>query len=905
VIHKLWLLYRRVVRRDEVERDLHDELHAFASDIVQRHARTTSDPAEARRLAMIELGGLETTKERVRDVWPWKWIDDVIWDVRYALRSYRQHPGFTFVAILTLALGIGANTAVFTLANGVLFRGTPHVDPTNRLAYIQTAQGVSYADFADWRAQSRSFDGQMAAVFSAGNRTLLDDGVGPRQVYDSTQLSANTFNVLRQTPILGRDFLPSDELPGAAPVMILTYHLWERRYKKDPTIIGHTVRINSTPASWGAVDLLTSTPTTVIGVMPPDFRFPLNRVDLWLPLIRTSGMLLPILENRLRRNFMFAFGRLADGVTLQSARAEMAEVGRRLEDNYPLTNRGVSPSVKTFQEFWLGPNAGAFYTFMWAAVTFVLLIACANLANLMLAKSIGRSREMAIRIALGAGRWRIVRQLLIESVLLSVTGGLLGGALAGWSIRAYNAVASDPYAYTRWDFSVDYWVLVYLAGISVMTGLLFGLAPVARFSQFDVNSTLKESSRGAFGGRRGRRLAALLVTVEMALAIILLAGAGVMIRSVLTIATSDLGVKTTRVLTALVGLPRGRYPTAQAQIAAVQRLSDRLKAVPGTESIALASALPAGAIFHPTKRDYELADGRQLTDERLRPAAVAMAISAEYFQTLGATLYRGRAFTNVDGISSLPVAIINQRFADVAWPGEDPVGKRLRWFRGSTPGSWLTVVGVSSNIVQDDRTGQRIEPVVYQPFPQEPSTVLWVLARTLMPPASLATSVRRSIEATDADFLVGPGNSGVVAPLDEILRNNYRANSVNGSLFLIFAAIALLLASVGLHAVVAHSVSQRTHEIGIRTAMGGSARDIAALIMREGMLPVGLGLVVGLPAALALTPILKSQLVNVSPADGATLVVASVTLVVSGAIGCWLPSRRAIRVDPMVALRHE
>jgi predicted permease len=391
----------------------------------------------------------------------------------------------------------------------------------------------------------------------------------------------------------------------------------------------------------------------------------------------------------------------------------------------------------------------------------------------------------------------------------------------------------------------------------------------------------------------------------MALAIILLAGAGVMIRSVLTIATSDLGVKTTRVLTALVGLPRGRYPTAQAQIAVVQQLGDRLKAVPGIESIALASALPAGAIFHPTKRDYEVADGRQLTDERLRPAAVAMAISAAYFQTIGATLYRGRAFTNLDGISSLPVAIVNQRFADAAWPGEDPMGKRLRLFRGSTPGSWLTVVGVSSNIVQDDRTGQRIEPVIYQPFDQEPSTVLWVLARTQLPPASLMTSVRRSIEATDADFLVGPGNSGVVAPLDEILRNNYRANSVNGILFLIFAAIALLLASVGLHAVVAHSVSQRTHEIGIRTAMGGSARDIVALIMREGMLPVGIGLVVGLPAALALTPILKSQLVNVSPADGATLVVASVTLVVSGAIGCWLPSRRAIRVDPMVALRHE
>ena len=438
-----------------------------------------------------------------------------------------------------------------------------------------------------------------------------------------------------------------------------------------------------------------------------------------------------------------------------------------------------------------------------------------------------------------------------------------------------------------------------------MTGLLFGMAPAARLSRLDINSMLKEGGRGAVGGRRGRRLSAFLVIGEMALAVVLLAGAGVMIRSVLTIATSDLGVKTTNVLTGLVGLPRGRYPNAQAQISVVRQLTERLKALPGVESVAIATALPAGAVFHPSKRAYELGSDVPPADDRDRSTVATVTISADYFQTLGATVHRGRAFTEADGASAVPVAIVNQHFASMSWPGEDPVGKRLRLFRGPTPESWLTVVGVVSNIVQDDRTGQRSDPVVYRPFQQEPEMVLWVLARTRVPPASLATAFRRDIEAIDADLLVGPGNDGMVSPLDELLKNNYRSNSVNGMLFLIFAAIALLLASVGLYAVVAHSVSQRTQEIGIRTAMGATARDILALVMKKGMLPVGIGLLVGLPAALAVTPILKSQLVNVSPTDPTSLIVASGTLIMSATLGCWIPARRAMRVDPVVALRHE
>jgi putative ABC transport system permease protein len=391
----------------------------------------------------------------------------------------------------------------------------------------------------------------------------------------------------------------------------------------------------------------------------------------------------------------------------------------------------------------------------------------------------------------------------------------------------------------------------------------------------------------------------------MALAVMLLTGAGVMIRSVLTIANADLGVQTANVLTGLVGLPKGRYPDAQAQNSVVDRLGARLKAMPGVDAVAMATSLPAGSVFQPPKRAYELLGGVPPADDRGRPMVATVSIGADYFHTLGAIVYQGRAFTEADGASAVPVAVVNQHFASLSWPRGDPVGKRLRVFRGPTPGPWLTVVGVVSNIVQDDRTGQQSSPVVYRPFPQEPATVMWVLLRTRVPPESLATAFRRGIEEIDVDLMAGPGDAGIASPLDDLLKNNYRSNSVNGILFLLFAAIALVIASVGLYAVVAYSVSQRTQEIGIRTALGANRRDILALVMKQGLLPVGIGLLVGIPAAFTVTPILRSQLVNVSPSDPTSLISAAGILILSAALGCWIPARRAVRVNPVVALRHQ
>ncbi len=809
-------------------------------------------------------------------------------DIRLSFRTLIKNPGFTAVAVTMLALGIGVNVTVFTVTNAVLFRGFPLVHENDRILYITTGRGccVSYPDFEDWRAQAKSFEGM--AIVHGMQKSFNDSGDFP-ETYIATDVSADTFKVVGQKPILGRDFTHADETTGAAPVAILRYSFWDRRYGKDPAIIGHTVRIN------GAL-------TTIIGVMPRGFSFPENQ-DLWLPLAPTE-------EDRKRQNrdTWFVFGRLAEGVTVKSARAEMETIGRRLAIAYPLTNQGqdLLPHVRNFHEFFIGANSTMIYEAMLAAVGFVLLIACANLANLLLARAMGRSREISVRIALGAGRWRIIRQLLIESMMLSAVGGVAGWWIAKWGVRIYTLAVtgvsiSDGIA-GNWfdnvlDYTMDYQVFAYLAAISAGTGILFGLAPASRLSKLDANAALKDGGRGATGGSRARRLSAVLVIAEMALAVVLLAGAGVMIRSFLNIYTADIGVKTENVLTALFSLPKDRYPRPEAQISFYDRVKTRLEAVPGVESISAANVLPTGSA---RRFPYELA-GAEPVDERRRPAIPAIMVAPDYFRTLGAPVVAGREFTDFDGISGVPAAIVNERFASQYWPGEDPVGKRLRLFEGKTPEAWLTVVGVAPNIVQNDFTRQRIDALLYLPYREHPAANLWIFARTRVPPGSLANSFRREIQEIDSDL---PTSLGPFS-LAQYLAWNYQYRGVSGVLFLIFAAIALLLAAIGLYAVIAHSMSQRTQEIGIRMAVGATARDILKLALMQGILPLGIGLTIGLAASLAVNRVLKAELVQVSPADPITLVIASATLILAATLGCLIPARRAMRVDPVVALRHE
>jgi putative ABC transport system permease protein len=817
-------------------------------------------------------------KEEYRERRGFAGIETFFRDVSYAARALRKNPGFSAVAVVTLALGIGVNATVFTVTKAALFTGFPMVEKNDRVLYLSSGRGccLSYPDFEDWRAQAKSFEG-MAIVHGSGR--ILSDKSGFTESYDVTEVSADTFRLIGQRPVLGRDFNRSDDTPGAPPVVILSYAFWDRRFGKNPSVVGQTIRMNGAPA-------------TVIGIMPRGFSFP-QKQDLWVPLVPT-----PEIRKRAARGNWFAFGRLAAGATLESARAEMDIIGRRLGAAYPATNQGrnLLPFVQTFNEFFFFGNENEVYWSMWGAVGFVLLIACANLANLMLARALGRSREISLRIALGAGRWRIVRQLLIESLLLSGLGATAGWWIAKWGVHAYELADRGP-GRTSWrilDYSMDYRVLAYVIAISIGTALLFGLAPALRLSKLDVNTGLKDGGHGTTGGGRGKHLSGILVTAEIALAVMLLAGAGVMIRSFLKIYNADLGVKTAEILTLAIDLPQARYPGPEAQISFYDRLIARLEAIPGVESAAISRALPTDRV---SRFPYELA-GALPADEQHRPVISALAVGDGYFRTVGATVLAGREFNHFDVATGVPAAIVNERFASQYWPGENPLGKRVRIFEEKTPGAWLTVVGVASNIVQNGVLRQ--EPLLYLPYRQRPSGNMDVLAQTRVPPATLITAFRREVRALDSELpIFGP------LTLDERLQINYWSNGLYGVLFLILASVALLLASVGLYAVIAHSVTGRTQEMGIRMAIGATSRDVRRLVVTQGMRPVGIGLVLGLAASLAVNRALKSLLVQVSPADPAALAIASAILILAALLGCLIPARRAMRVDPVIALRHD
>ena len=805
----------------------------------------------------------------------------VLQDMRYALRGMGRSPGFTTVAVMTLAVAIGINTGVFTIGRVVLFGGYPGVDPDNRIVYIGGPH--SNPEFQYWKARAKSFSG-MAAVEDGGMRLVLQDDSGNSETCDVTQLSTDAFQVLRERPIIGRDFAPSDGVPGAPSVALLNYAFWERRFGKNPSAIGKSFRLGDKPV-------------TVVGVMPRGFTFPTPRVDFWIPIVLDSAF----------QPYWFTFGRLAEGATPESAQAEMDTIGFPPDSSNPFTRKDLLPRVRSFGEQFVGDNARELYCAIWWAVGFVLLIGCVNIANLLLARAIGRYREISVRIALGSGRWRIIRQLLIESLMLASIAAVLGWCIALVSVQLYQRIESPPGYYNQYRYFLDYRVFLYLVAISIVAGLLFGLAPAVRLSTLDVNSTLKDGSRGASGGITGKRLSALLVSAEIAVTIVLLAGAGLMARSFLKLYTEDIGVNTPNILVASVRPPAKRYPDAQSKIAFFDRLTTKLKGLSGVDSVALANWLPG---LDGPRLPYEIA-GSTAVDEQHRPMSFVIAITPDYFRTLGAAVISGRNFNDFDRASSPPVALVNQYFAIAHWPGANPFGKRFRLFDGRNADAWRTIVGVTSNIVQaNPSTGISLDEVVYLPYQQRLSASMSILARTRVPPGSLALSVRREIQAMDSDLDIGAGTGGGVLegplPLSErFMMARYWSTAVNAGLFLTFAVIALLLAAIGIYAVIAHSVSRATQEIGIRMALGGTARDIRSLVVRQGMLPVVMGLGLGLVASLAANRLLQSQLFSVSSTDPATYAVTSIVLIAVALFACLIPAGRAMRVDPAVALRHE
>jgi putative ABC transport system permease protein len=800
-------------------------------------------------------------------------------DIRFGVRTMAKNPSFTLVAVVALALGIGASATVFAITNGVLFKSMPFV--SDRILYLantnvsrgQNRLGLSYPEFRDWRTQAKSFDAMGAYRFSVAN---LSDKSGVPSRFNVAEISANTFSMIGQKPVLGHDFTADDEKAGAAPVTILGYGIWENRYGKSAGILGQSIRINDVP-------------TTVIGVMQRDLKFPID-AELWTALVPKADA-----EKREVRSLR-AFGEMAPGITEKLAGAEMETIARNLEKEYPATNQGIRPVVHSFSEEFNGGDVRVLLAALMGAVAFVLLIACANVANLLLARAVDRSREVSIRIALGAGRWRIIRQLLVESVMLSVVGGVLGWLISIWGLRVFDASVRDRIP--SWmNFSMDYRGFAYLAAVSVGTGLLFGLAPALRLSKLDVNTSLREGGRGSSGGPRARYLSALLVITEMALAVVLLAGAGLMIRSFLNIYQTNVGVNTKNVLVMRLFLPEAKYPRAEDQIAFHQRLKARLDALPGVEVSSIATTMPTGGSMN---FPYEL-EHSQPVDEKRRPTISALVISPDYFRAMDLRALRGRAFADADGVAGAPpVTLVNQRFAEKFWPGDDPVGKRLRIFNGKDPEPWLTVVGVVPNVLQNDISVREHDPIIYLSYRHKPQRDMAIMARTRVPPGTLGTAFRREVQAVDEDMPLF-----ALRTMEERIALNYWAQQIFGTLFAIFAGIALALASVGLYAVIAHSVSQRTQEIGVCMALGASGQNILQLIFSQGIKQLAIGLAIGLTAAFGLTRVLSSLLVQVSPTDPMTLAMVAFVLAAASTLGCLIPARRAMRLDPVQALRNE
>lgn len=792
-------------------------------------------------------------------------------DIRLAFRVLAKNPGFSAVAIAALAVGIGANATVFSLVNGILFKNLAFAD-SDRVLYITSfnpksprgSGGISAPNFYDLRAQVKSFEGLGA---TGDTRHNLSDDIGVPDSYRGARITANGFRIIGQKPILGRDFLPEDEKPGADPVVILGYSIWENRYGKDASVIGRKIRLSSTPH-------------TVIGVMPKGLAFP-GEASLWQPLDLTGK------EPRGDR-FLSVFGKLSASTSRAAAQAEIATIAERLAAQYPNDNQDVRYRIQGFNEMTVRGKLRTVFLAMMGAVGFVLLIACANVANLMLARAVGRSREISIRAALGAGRWRVVRQLLTESLLLSAIAGVLALFIARWGVRAFDAAVIDTGKPAWIDFSLNYVAFAYLAGISFVTAILFGLVPALRLARLDVNSALKDGGR-AGAGVRGKYLSGALVVAEMTLAVVLLTGAGLMMRSFLHAYNRPTGVDSSNVLTMSLELAESKYGKPEQRAQFERSLTQHLQAVPGVEAGAVNVRTHSG--------DFEI-EGVQ-TDPKNRPGSDSVLAGEHYFDILRVRAVRGRLFTAADHAAGASVAVVNQAFANRYWPGEEPVGKRFRLIRDKTPKDWITVVGMVPDILQNTSRAE-IDPVMFLPYRLDSRTWMSVLVRTQVPPSSVAQAVRLAIREVDADLPVRN-----VRTLDEEIAMQSWPLRVFGTMFGIFGGAALLLATVGLYAVVAYGVNQRTPEIGIRVALGASAGSILRMVFTTGMRQVAIGLVLGLGAAFGVTQVISSLLVGVSPTDPLTFGGVAALLMGAATLGCAIPARRAMRVDPAIALRHE
>ncbi len=799
-------------------------------------------------------------------------------DLRFAFRQLAAHRWFSLAVIVTLALGIGINTTVFTLVNAVLFKPVP-VPGGERLAVVSNdhatnrddRQPVSLAEYRAYRDGNRTFE-RLEAV-ARGSRVISEPG-NPPERYSAGLITPGLFDMIRTRPILGRGFTAADAEAGAPTVVLLSHRVWQSRYGGVLDIAGRTIRLNGEPA-------------TIVGVMPEGFAFP-DTQQIWLPYQPT-----PEREQRTMRQLML-FGLRKPGASMADAQADLGVLAAQLARDYPDSNRDTTVRVQTFHDVMNGGPIRLIFLLMLGAVGFVLLIACANVANMMLSRAIGRSREIAVRAALGASRRQLVRQLLVESVLLSVLGGLAGLALAAGGVHAFDLATQDvgkPY----WiQFTMDWRAFAYFAAVAIGSGLAFGIVPALRASRVDLNTALKDGT--AAGSVRGGRLTAALVVFQFAATVVLLAGAGLMMKSFVAVQQINPFVPAREIIGLRLALPdrRGeRYETPEARRAMHDRLQQRLAALPGVTHVSLTSELPG---LGSQQRKLEL-EGR--TPDPQFPLRVStLFASPDYLPAINLPLIAGRHLRDLDGTPGQEAAVVTQQFARRHFGAESPLGKRFRTFSDdTTPGPWVTIVGVAGDLVHNTQD-RDAPPLVILSNRQEPWAWVGVMLRTPGDAAALAPAVRAAVQELDPDLPVSE-----VMTLHAALERQHWFLRVFGTLFFSFAAIALLMASVGLYAVVAHNTARRTREIGIRMALGATAGRVVRLMLSRGLGQLVAGLALGLGAALAATRLMSSVLGLVSPTDPVVFGSVLALLSVIGLFACWLPARRAAKVPPTVALR--
>ena len=833
-------------------------------------------------------------------------MQKLLLDLRYAIRTMLKRPGFTLIVVMTLALGIGGSTAIFTVVDAGLLRGLPYKSSENLYHIWESTpqkefaqREFSYPDYQDYQ-QNQVFEG--IAAYTGGGGIMSGRGE-PERVF-APAASGNFFSLLGVDPFLGRTFQPGEDKQGAPRVLVLTYGMWQRRFGGDPNIVGQALTINGDSY-------------TVVGVLPASFQFALRNADLWRPYQPT--------DNQLTRRFMHGtnlIGRLKPGISAAQAQSELSVIAKRIEQEHNQSHAGTGVKLVPLQEQLVGQVRPILLVLL-AAVGFVLLIACANVASLLLTRALARQKEVAIRAALGANRWRVIRQLLTESLLLSLAGGIVGLLIAYWGVDALVATLPEsqlnalPFLKS---LRIDSTILAFSFGLSLLTGIVFGLAPAIQSSRPDLNEVLKEGGRTSAAGAR-HRLRSVLVTTEVALAVVLLVGAGLMMKSLLKLLQSNIGFNPQNVLTMTVAVPPTKYDDGNKQVAFYDQLRDRVQSLPGVSGSGTVNVLPLQG--GNTTRFY--IDGDPIPPPGQEIEANIRTVDETYFQTLGVPILAGRAFDERDGeaqrqaaqaqalaqtqaqaggqtLAPIPipgVVIIGKTLADKVFAGRDPVGRRLAF--NSFPGQTDLVIGVVGD-VKIGGLDEAIRPVIYYPFRRFPGVGTNLMVRTSAEPTALASAIRNETRLLEPDVALFN-----VRSMEEVVGDSPAAfmRRFPALLIAIFAGVALLLASIGIYGVVSYSVSQQTHYIGIRMALGAQTSDILKMVLKQGLTLALAGMAIGAVAALGLMRLLRTLLYEVQTTDVATFAVVLGTLFVVTLLACYIPARRATKVDPLVALRYE